>query len=110
MVMTWLNAARYSGLPRAGGGPGRNWSPDVSSQGLTEAQCGTAAAPPVRPLSAASGRVREDWWECKQEGLLAPLNRPRCDPVITAEAAAAPVAMPSIMACAPTPNQIRLFW
>src|SRR5437764_6121605 len=39
-----LNAAAYSGLVRAGGGPGRNWELLVTAKGVINGTCALAAA------------------------------------------------------------------
>src|SRR5262245_37820315 len=40
-ALTSSNAAVYSGLVKAGGGPGLNWSPPVMANGVTSGHCGT---------------------------------------------------------------------
>src|SRR5262245_20800288 len=53
-ALTSRYALVYSALVSAGGGPGRNWSPRASANGVTEGHCGVAAG---SPGSSAGGGV-----------------------------------------------------
>src|SRR5262245_13552208 len=57
-ALTSRYASVYSALVSAGGGPGRNWSPLVSANGVTEGHCGVAAGSPGSSAGGGAGLGR----------------------------------------------------